>query len=143
MRLIKNIFITVRDAAYIRQTKYYSEEHAKKEYKFTNAVFWWLYYLTICIALGGVLAIFSPKSISFRNLDTFAILFLAVIMNIPYYLWLKWWLYPMLEEHPVDMLNEKTTMSYKYWTLALVYIVSIIFMFVVFIIGNLIRFGHV
>lgn len=141
--MIKNAFIDVRDFVYIWLMNDYNEAYAIKEHRFRIGVFWIMYYMglaliiSLCIpnSVGGV--IFSPKLNAFQKLIG------GFIAFIPYYLWLKWYLYPMLNNQPIDLEFEKSSLKQKKWKTISLFISGFISILIVGLISNLIRFGHV
>lgn len=140
--MIKNAFFDARDFVYIWLMNDYNEDYASKEHKFRIGVLFVMYYMSVFItislfipsSIGSV--IFSPKLNVFQKLIGGSLAFL------PYYAWLKFYLYPILDKQPIDFEGEKSSISHKKWkTIGLLFggFCSIL---LVGLVSNLVRFGH-
>ena len=146
--MLPSIFIEVRDFFYLWLTKSHGKAYAESEHRFRIGAFWYLYYIGLVILIAVILSSIFP----FLNISASTSHFLktnvviklvgALALSLPYYIWLKKYLFPQLNKVPINKDCDAQCYKRKMWKTVFTFLGSCVLIPIVGVLTNLMRFGH-
>lgn len=147
MIMFKIILFEVRDFVYVWLRKNHGEEYAKKEFLFRIGVYWTLYYFagvfTVVLIFISFFKFELTSEIKFLLKNNIWVKLLGGgLIFLPYLLWLKFYLFKLLEIVPENLDFDDITYKKLAWKTFSIFLFGLIIILTIGLMNNVIRHGH-
>jgi hypothetical protein len=143
--MFRTILFEIRDFVYVWLKKNHGEEYAQKEFLFRVGVFWTLYYFAIVFAIVLIFVSFfkfSQETIILLRKNLFIKLLGGGLIFLPYYLWLRFYLFKLLEVVPENLELDDSTYRKLAWKTFFIFVFGLVIILIIALINNIVRHGH-
>lgn len=146
--MINIFFIEIRNFIFVWLKRNHGEDYANKEYEFRMGVFWTLYYIVFVVIITLIISnLMPPLNLSVKTSfilkkNFFVKLFGGMIIFLPYYLWLKYYLFEFLRTIPINEIYSDAEYKRSGWKTFFTFVVGFLLILITGVINNLLKTGH-